>query len=66
VAIKARLRSIESRIPVRECECRTQEIQYVVVHPGEPEPPADECQKCGRTRPVIVVKYIERALWEAI
>lgn len=66
MAIKARLRGIESRIPVLECECRTPKMQYIVVHPGEPEPRADVCAKCGRIRPVIAVKYIERAIWDAI
>ena len=64
MAIKARLRSIEKRIP--ECECRTRKIEYVVVHPGELEPEAPLCPKCGRVGLVIVVKYGERGMREAL
>lgn len=66
MAIKGRIRNIESRIGGNPCECQHEKIKYLVVHPGEPEPPAEVCPKCGRAKLRIIVKYVERSLWEAI
>ena len=63
MAIKARLRSIENRIGAQPCECCNEKIEIVTVHPGEPEPPAEICPKCGRTKMMIVVKHVERGMW---
>ena len=58
----SRLSRLERSIPKPKCECENARKPCRVAYPGDPQPDAWRCPKCGRVEQMIIVKYLAAGL----